>query len=168
MIPAFAMAVALIAAEAPPPAPQGSGAVQLLRDACIDTGMNRAAFEQLGRARRWRATPMTRRSGPTGWAVAFRTDGVLIMLTQGLDNDAEVGALCAVSVDRASSTLPAEVAALAVELGLEGESTADIPSPGRLQVWSTPAGLTLTYGTGAASDPRAVISLSRQIVTVSE
>ena len=89
MVPAFAMAVALIAAEAPAPAPQGSGTVQLLRDACIDTGMNRAAFEQLGRARRWRATPMTRRSGPPSWSVAFRTDGVLI--THGTDTLEETG-----------------------------------------------------------------------------
>lgn len=168
MVPAFAMAVALIAAEAPAPTPRGSGPVQLLRDACLDTGMRRAAFEALGRTRRWRAAPLIRRTGSAGAAVAFRQDGVLIMLMPGPNNDADIGAMCSVSVDRAPATLLAEVEALAGSLDLEGEAAPDVPAAGQLRVWSKFGGMTLTYATGAANDPRAVISVSRQIITVSE
>lgn len=161
MIEAAALALTLSAA-----APADPDAIQIVRDACIGTELRRAAFEQLGRERRWRSARMTRSSGQTGWTMAFQTDGAMIMLMAGPvpARDPGLGDVCSVSVDRASDRLEAEVAALAAELGLEAEAVPTAGLGGRVTVWSKPGEATLALATGADNDPRAVVSFSRQIM----
>lgn len=165
---ALAIALTLSAAAVSPTLPQGGGAVQLVRDACIGTDLERAAFERLGRERRWRPVRMTQISGESGWNVAFRTGSVTIMMMGDPANDeAEpaAGVVCSVSVERASPALEGEVAAFAASLGLDYESAGAGTPAGfvPIRIWSRLGDRTITYA--AAADGRAVISLSRQIVT---
>ncbi len=146
-------------------APQGGAAVQLIRDACIETGLDRTAFESLGRERRWRRVRMT--SDGAGWNVAYRTPDAQIMLTRIPDprreSEASVGSVCVVSVEHAPASLEGEIAEFAASLGLEA---ADLPAGlggrGLVRSWSSTGEWTLSYAEG--SDNAAAISLSRQIV----
>ena len=164
-----ALVLAAVVASAMGPAPhQGGRTAQLVRDACIDTQLERAAFEQLGRERGWqraRITSDTRRPG--GWTLVFRAGDARVMLSQvpGFGpGDAELGSVCTVSVERASDSLEQEVAAFAASLGLESEGPiANLPAGAApFRTWSLLGDWTLTYA--AAADGRAAISLSRQIV----
>lgn len=162
-----ALAIAAVLSSLAVAAPQASDGVQLLRDACIATHLQRADFERLGRERRWQAQRLTRSSGERGWVVSFRANNALVMLRGGSPrdgDDAGLGASCSVSIDQASPTLEADIAALARSLGLEGEGAVADGPPGFVapRVWSRFGGHTLTY---AAADGRAVISYSRQIVS---
>jgi hypothetical protein len=141
--------------------------VQLVRDACVSTEFDRDAFEALGQQRRWRAARLTQRSGRAGWNSAFRANGVLVMMLGGQEPGGPgtgSATVCSVSVERAGEGLGDEFAALAESLGLGSESLSAGSRPGFIapRIWSTLGGQTLTYA--AASDGRAVISLSRQIV----
>ncbi len=168
MIAEFALALTLSAAPQGSAGLRGADVVQLVRDVCIDTELDRAAFERLGRERRWRSARLTNRSGEPGWSTAFRTNGVLVMMMGGQEpgGPSRGSALvCSVSVEQAGQGLEADFAALAESLGLEGESVPVEPLPGFVppRMWSSFGGHTLTYA--AAADGRAVISFSRQIVT---
>ncbi len=147
-------------------APQGGAAVQLIRDACIDTGLERAAFESLGRDRGWRRVRMTSSDG-AGWNVAYRTRDAQIMLTQIPDprseSEASVGSICVVTVEHAPASLEGVIAEFAAGLGLEAT---DLPSAfggrGLVRSWSSTGEWTLSYAEGPGN--AAIISLSRQIV----
>lgn len=174
MSAAAVIALSLVMAPAPSLPKQGGSVTALVREACIDTGLQRAAFEDLARARGWRSLRVTRRSGaPTGWHLAFRTDGMLITLSSAsapiVNDEPERGATCSVAVDRAAESLPGEVEALAANLGLGNEAPVEEPlGAGRMRAWSRYGDMTLVYGTGAPGDRRAVISVSRQFITVSQ
>ena len=163
---ALVIAAVLSTSAAPFGPPQESGAMQLVRDACVETNFQRSALERLGRERRWRPQRMTQRSGEPGQVTAFRADNVLIMLMDGPSGDGLPrlpGQMCSVSFDRAAPELVGEVAGLAASLGLEDEGAADgFPGSVPVRVWSRLGDKTLTY---AAADGRAVVSISRQIVT---
>ena len=79
--------------------------------------------------------------------------------------DPSVGSVCSVSIERASPALADEMAALAASLGLGDESPFIDQPPGAapMRIWSRFGDKTLTYA--AASDGRAVVSLSRQVVS---
>lgn len=169
MIAEFALALTL--SVAPPQGSagvRGSDVVQLVRDVCVDTGLDRAAFERLGRERRWRPARLNNRSGEPGWSTAFRTNGVLVMMMGGQEPGGPgrgSALVCSVSVEQAGQGLEADFATLAERLGLEAENAPVESLPGFVppRMWSSLGGHTLTYA--AASDGRAVISFSRQIVT---
>ena len=165
---ALAVTVALSASAGPVSAPQGADGAQLVRDACVGTDLQRAAFERLGRERGWRSQRMTRRSGEPGWTVAYRAGDALVMLMGSPAPGGERSSLavaCSVSVDRADPGLEDDVAALAASLDLEGAGVVKDTPPGfvPIRIWSRFEGHTLTYA--ASPDGRAVISFSRQIVT---
>ena len=168
MSAAFALAFGLLSAS-PAPALQGSDVGALVRLACVETGMRREAFEGIGRARRWRQARLTSAtSEPGSWSIAFRIEGGLVMLgydPRSGDSDPSVGSVCSVSVDEASSATEAEIVALAASLGLGDESPFVDQPPGMapMRIWSRFGDQTLTYA--AAPDGRAVISLSRQVVS---
>jgi len=164
----LAISLVLATSSGPSATIQHTDGAQLLRDACVETGLQRAAFERLGRERRWRSQRIARRSGNVGWTVVFRADDARIMLTRGLAGDTDepgLGASCSVSLEQASPGLEGEIAALAASLGLEDEAVVTNVAPGfvPIRVWSRFAGQTVTYA--QAADGRAVISFSRQIVT---
>lgn len=165
---ALALAFVLASAGTVAAAPQGADVPQLVREACVETGLERADFERLARERRWRRARITSDTRPSGgWDLIYGADGARVMLSQvpGFGpEDPSLGSICTVSVDRAGGSLEGEVAALAASLGLEGEAPiTDLP-PGAapLRTWSLLGGWTLTYA--AAADGRAAISLSRQVV----
>ncbi len=163
-------ALALTLSVAPPQGStglRGSDVVQLVRDVCLDTGLDRAAFERLGRERRWRPARLNNRSGEPGWSTAFRANGALVMMMGGQEPGGPgrgSALVCSVSVEQAGHGLEADFATLADSLGLEGENVPVDSPPGFVppRMWSSLGGHTLTYA--AAADGRAVISFSRQIV----
>lgn len=161
-----ALALALSAAAAAPAPSQDADVAQLVRDACVATELDRAAFERLGRERRWRSVRLTQRSGRSGWSVAFRAEGATIMLMGGRapDNDPADAPSCSVSVEHAPEGLEQEIDALAAALGLASEGALEAPAgmvP--IRMWSRFGDSTLTFA--AAQDGRAVVSFSRQHVT---
>lgn len=148
-------------------APQQPDVAKLVRDACVETGLERPAFERLAGQRRWRRARITSDTGPAGgWTVAYRADGAGVMLSQvpGFGpQDPSLGSVCTISVERAGGALEDDIAALAGSLGLAVEAPiADIPGSVPIRTWSVLAGWTLTYA--AAPDGRAAISLSRQFI----
>lgn len=166
MSAALAFATAL-AVSGPAPAVSGPDVAQLVRDACVSTGMRRDAFERLARERGWRRARTTLESGPPGgWNVLVNGNGATFILTHVPDfsPDASLGSLCSVSVERADPALEGDVGALAAGLGLTEETVTGLPPGGvPMRTWSRFGEWTLTYA--AAPDGRAVVSLSRQIVT---
>jgi hypothetical protein len=167
MVAEFALALSLSVAPEGPSVSRGADAVQLVRDACVSTELDRDAFEALGQERRWRRVRLTPRAAPAGWNTAFRANGVLVMMLGGQEPGGPgtgSAVVCSVSVERADQELEGEFAALAESLGLGSESLSAESLPGFIppRIWSTLGGQTLTYA--AAPDGRAVISLSRQIV----
>lgn len=168
MSAALALAFGLVSAGSAPVL-QGSDVGALVRQACVETGMRRDAFEQLGRTRRWRRARLTSdTSGPGSWNIAFRIEGGHVMLGYVPDfgaRDPLVGSVCSVSVDRASPATEAEIVALAASLGLGDEVPFLDQPPGAapMRIWSRFGDMTLTYA--AAPDGRAVVSLSRQVVS---
>ena len=170
MAAALAAAIVLASAGAGLAAPQRVDVAQLVRDACVETGMRRDAFERLARERRWRQARTTSDTGPAGgWNVFFRSEGAVVMLSQvpafGA-NDPSLGSVCTVSVERATPALEDEIAVLAASLELDLEGPVTDPPRGLIPVrsWSRFGAFTLTYA--AAPDGRATVSLSRQIVTI--
>ena len=160
------LAFALSLAAGAPTAAQGGDVPQLVRDACVGTGLDRAAFERLGRERRWRRVEMTRGGGDRSWIVAFRAEGATVMLMGGSTPTAEAADMssCSFSVERAPDDLEEQVGDLASALGLMPDGTAEVSSgmvP--IRIWSRFGDSTLTLAT--APDGRAVISFSRQHVT---
>ena len=167
MLAEFALALTLSVAPQGSAGLRGADVVQLVRDICVDTGLDRAAFERLAQERRWRPARLTGRSGQPGWRAAFRANGVLVMMMGGQEPGGPgrgSALVCSVSVERAGQGLEADFAAMAESLGLEGESIPVGSLPGFVppRMWSSLGGHTLTYA--AAADGRAVISFSRQIV----
>ena len=169
MAAGLAAAIVLASAGAASAAPQPADVPQLVRDACVETGMRRDAFERLARERRWRQARTTSDTGPAGgWHLFFRGEGAVVMLSQvgGFGaNDPSLGSVCTVSVERATPALEDEVAALAasLELGAEGPAM-DLPGGSvPIRTWSRFGDFTLSYA--AAPDGRATVSLLRQIVT---
>lgn len=168
MSAALALAFGLASAS-PASALQGPDVGALVRQACVETGMRRDAFEELGRARRWRRARLTSATrSPGSWNIAFRIDGGLVMLGHDSDfgaGDPAVGWVCSVSVEQASPALADEMAALATSLGLGDEAPFLDQPPGTVPIraWSRFGDKTLTYS--AAPDGRAVISLSRQVLS---
>ncbi|HEY0599520.1 hypothetical protein [Brevundimonas sp.] len=169
MAAGLAAAIVLASAGAVPAAPQRADVPQLVRDACVETGMRRDAFERLARQRRWRQARTTSHTGPAGgWNLFYRGEGAVVMLTQVREfgsDDPSLGSVCTVSVERAEPALGDEVAALAasLELDAEGPVTGFPGSPIPIRSWSRFGDVTLSYA--AAPDGRATVSLSRQIVT---
>ena len=157
MSTAVALAIVLGSAGPIPVMPQRADLAELVRDACVETGMRRAEFERLAQTRRWRQVRTTSDSSPPGsWNLVYRAGDARVMLSQIPDvhaGDPSIGSICTVAVERAAS------------LGLGDEApVADLP-PGYvpMRIWSRLGDRTLTYA--AAPDGRATISLSRQIVT---
>lgn len=142
--------------------------VQLVREACVEKGLNRGAFEALARERRWRRVRVTSSGDQMGgWHLMFRVRGGHVMLVGLPESDASdpsAGSMCSVSVDRAPPSLEQEVTALAASLGLESDPMGgNFPSAaGPVRTWSRLGDSTLTYA--SSPDGRAVISLSRQLV----
>lgn len=162
---AIAVSVA-IAGAATPTRAQGAGVAQLLRDACVDTGLDREAFERLARERRWRAVRLTQSPRGQGWNVAYRVDGALVMLRGGAvpGHASADTASCSVSVERAPAALEGQIDSLATSLGLASEGmTEDVPGFVPIRIWSRFGEATLTFA--SAPDGRAVVSFSRQHVT---
>ena len=149
-------------------ASQDSHVLQVVREACVETGLNREAFEELARERRWRRVRVTSSGDQMGgWHLMFRVRGGHGMLVGFPEPDASApsaGSMCSVSVDRAPPSLEQEVNALAASLGLESDPMGEnFPSAaGPVRTWSRLGDSTLTYAT--SPDGRAVISLSRQLV----
>lgn len=81
------------------------------------------------------------------------------------DGDPSIAAVCSVSVDSAAPDLAEDIAAFAASLGLIDEVPFLDPPAGSapMRSWSRFGDKTLTYA--AAPDGRAVISLSRQVVS---
>ena len=146
---------------------QGPDVAQLMRDACVSTGMRRDAFERLVRERGWRRARTTSDSGaPGGWSIFVNGDGATVMLSYmpEFGADPALGSLCTVTAARAEPGLEREVEALAGSLDLAAETVTDQPAgfvP--MRTWSRFGDRTLTYA--AAPDGRVAVSLSRQIVT---
>ena len=169
MTAGLAAAIVLASAGAVSAAPQRADVPQLVRDACVETGLRRDAFERLARERRWRQARTTSDTGPEGgWHLFFHGEGAVVMLSHTPDfgpSDASLGSVCTVSVERATSALEDEVAALAasLELGAEGPVTELRQGSVPMRTWSRFGDFTLSYA--AAPDGRATVSLSRQIVT---
>jgi hypothetical protein len=169
MSAALAIAIALGSAGPAHVAPQGADVRELVRQACVETGLRRTAFEALGRERRWRPARLTSDARtPDSWSVAFRVDGAIVMLGYEPDfseGESGLGSVCSVTVDRASPGLEDEMAVLAASLGL-GDEAPFLGQPSGaapMRVWSRFGDKTLTYA--AAPDGRAVVSLSRQVVS---
>jgi len=161
MTPALAFATVLAAA------PQGPDVAQLMRDACVSTGMRRDALERLARERGWRRGRPTSDGGPPGgWSLLVNADGATVMLSYipEFGADAASGSMCTVTAARAAPGLEQEIEALAGSLDLAAEPAIDQPAgfvP--MRTWSRFGERTLTYA--AAPDGRVAVSLSRQIVT---
>lgn len=164
-----ALVLAVVAMSAGPvaTAPQGADVPQLLREACVETGLERSAFERLARERRWSRGGITSNMGPVGgWTLAYRAGDAGVMLSQVPDfgpQDPALGSVCTVSVAQAVGSLEDDVAALAESLGLERDPpVTDFPGSVPVRTWSSFGSWTLTYA--AAADGRAAISLSRQFI----
>lgn len=128
----------------------GDAATQLVREACIGTGMQKDAFERLGRERRWRRARLTAPSAEArAWHVGFQTREGLVTLStipQYPGQPAVDGAACMVMADSVGDNWLNAVENLAAEIGLGGyqELTA-IPGSDEMHVWSDgPGGQTMT------------------------
>jgi hypothetical protein len=146
-----------------------TGTGELVRDACVETGMRRAELEALAETRGWRAAPVTSQSGrQLGWNLVYRAGDALVMTSHDPAFDAsdpEVGSVCTVGVRQASTSLESEVSALAASLDLAEEAPIGNQPTGQMTVrtWSRLGDKTLTYA--VAPNGQATISLSRQVVT---
>ncbi|MBL0947944.1 hypothetical protein [Brevundimonas sp.] len=166
MLAALAWATVIGTTALADTASQDAHVLQIFREACVETGLDRGAFEELARERRWRRVRVTS-SGDRmgGWHLMFRVRGGHVMLVGLPESDASdpsAGSMCSVSVERAPPSLQQEVTALAASLGLESDPMGgNFPSAaGPVRTWSRLGDSTLTYAT--SPDGRAVISLSRQ------
>lgn len=128
----------------------GDAAAQLVREACVGTGMQKEAFERLGRERRWRRARLTAPSAEArAWHVGFQTREGLVTLSaipQYPGQPAVDGAACMVMADSVGDDWLPAVEGLAAEIGLGGyqELTA-IPGSDEMHVWSDgPGGQTMT------------------------
>ena len=170
MSAALALAIVLGSGGLAPAAQQHADVAQLVRDACVETGMRRTDLEQLGQARRWRQVRTTSDTSPQGsWNLVYRAGDARVMLSQFPDfgaGDPSIGSVCTVAVDVAAPSLEADVSALASSLGLADEAPFLDQPPGTvpMRVWSRFSDKTLTYA--AAPDGRATVSLSRQVVSI--
>ncbi|MEY4556605.1 MAG: hypothetical protein RL093_1724 [Pseudomonadota bacterium] len=169
MSAALALVMALETAALVPAAPQPADVAQLVRDACVETGMRRVDLERLGQARRWRRVRPTSDNSPSeGWNLIYRTGDALVMLSQVPDfgaGDPSTGSVCTVAIEGTAPSLEGDVSALATSLGL-GDEAPFLDQPAGfvpMRVWSRFGDHTLTYA--AAPDGRATISLSRQVVS---
>lgn len=128
----------------------GDAATQLVREACVGTGMEKEAFERLGRERRWRRARLTAPSAEArAWHVGFQTREGLVTLStipQYPGQPAVDGAACMVMADSVGDDWLPAVEGLATEIGLGGyqELTA-LPGSDEMHVWSDgPGGQTMT------------------------
>ena len=142
-----AVVVTLLPATAHAQASAGDAALQLVREACLGTGMQKDAFERLGRDRRWRRVPAPS-PRPGAWHVRFQGPGALVTLSTipHLPGDPQVdGAACTIITDGVGDDWVPAVEGLAVELGLGNSQTLPQSGSREAQVWSdVPGGQTLT------------------------
>ena len=147
-------------AAAPEP---GDAATQLVRDACIATGMQKDAFERLGRERRWRRARLSSPSTePGSWHVGFQAREGLVTLStipQFPGQPAVDGAACMVMVESVGDDWLPAAEDLAAEIGLGGyQALSATPGPEEMHVWSDgPGGQTMTV---AYARQRRVLSIT--------
>lgn len=161
-----ALALAFMLVNAQPSEPPT--VAHLVREACVETEMNREAIDRLARERGWRSV-RTRSSSPApGWSVGYRVRDAHVALTSlpgpgGVDPS--LGSICTVDAARARGDWLTEIAQLAADLGLQPDRVPDLPIEGEMRMWSSLGGYTLTSTYDRASG-RVVVSLSRQLVLI--
>lgn len=163
---ALALAIVLGGSGLPLPAVQDESLSGLVRQACVDTGMRRDAFEALGQARRWTSSTPRHVSGETAqWSSAFRSGRAVIFMSgttgEGV-SDPSLAASCTVSVTRPDRDWQADIVALASELELQAEPDPEIPGT-EMQTWAKPMGHRLT-SVYQSANRTASVTLSRPIV----
>lgn len=167
--PTFALMLAVNGLAASTPVMPGPRPADTVRDACIETRLERSAFESLARARRWNAAQAPAGAGAGAWTLMYRGDDAVIILTRpdgsAAHGPAGAGSVCMVALDRPPRGLLEDIDAMAERLGFRKEPARETPDAGPMQVWSKPGEFTMTYAVGVGGDRRTVISVSRQIVT---
>jgi len=127
----------------------GEVATQLVREACVGTGMQKDAFERLGQERRWRPAPLaTPLAEPGAWFAGFETSDALITLSSTPNRPDTPGvhtvACTVMSSDIGDGWLTA-VEVLVAEMGLDVvDVVSALPPAEEVHVWSDgPGGQTL-------------------------
>ena len=167
MFASLALAVAFGGAGISAPTQSDRSVGDLLRAACVDTGLGREALEETARRERWRSVAIRSNSSGSGWDAAYRAGGYSIVLSR-VDTaedaaDASVGTTCMVTTDRPGADWRGEVERFAAEQQLAAEPAVDIPGFGSIPTWSRPLDRTLTAA--YQERPRSLtLTLSRQIV----
>ncbi|HAV50876.1 MULTISPECIES: hypothetical protein [unclassified Brevundimonas] len=131
----------------------GDAAAQLVRDACISTGMQTEAFERLGRDRRWRRAPLaTPLSEQLASYAGFLTRDALVTLSTTLSSPGEPvvhNIACTVMSNGVDGDWLPEVEVLAAEMELDRvDVLSALPVTEEVHVWSDGPGeqfLTVNY-----------------------
>lgn len=165
MIPALALAAAIAGMEPSASPLRVTSPAALLQDACVGTGMQRTAFEQLGGARGWRLGRTTSAPAAPGWSVAFFVaDGLVIMssIPAAPGEPAQNGVACTVMIKHAAGDWRREIADAAGSLGMVGGSTDPLPGADEMLVWSKGTAETLTATFARAASHTVSITYVRR------
>ncbi|WP_415013434.1 hypothetical protein [Brevundimonas sp.] len=165
MVSSILLAAVLVTQPSTPPT-----VGQLVREACVETEMNREAVERLAHERGWRSVRMRPSGSTEGWSVGYRVRDahVALMSVPELGRvDPSVASICSVDAARPRGDWRAEIAELAADLGLQPDRIPDLPIEGEMRIWSTLGEYTLTSIYDRARG-RVVVNLSRQLVLVGE
>ena len=135
---ALLVSIAAVLIAQPVPGDTVAPAVAAFNKACVEVRGDRGAFENVARAQGW--TPVETNLGNREWVVGFRSDGLIIRLSQYRSETLEGGAIpariCAVDRIEAGSEWEQKVAALQVDGRPLGAST--LPDP---EVYQIPASM---------------------------
>lgn len=167
---ALAFVAALSGVEPAFPAQRDHSLAELVRVACVDTGLRREVVERTARANRWNAARITRQTSEQGWSLAYRVDAASIIVSNipvAGDADPSQASFCTVSIANPPSDWMADVEQLAFDLGLVAESAGELSGPAEMHVWSKLGAQTLTAAY-QFSNRTVAVTLSRQVVTSSQ
>ena len=168
MISALILGIALGGAGAVSPAQSEGSVADLVRTACVDTGMRREAFEAMAQSRHWqRIEAASEDAGEAGWTLHYRAGRMSVMLSMmPVDGPADpaLASMCAVMAPRPAADWRSGVETLASELRLAKDPEI-LGAPGTDQLsWSKFGEFTLS-ASYAPSNQSLAVTLSRQIIT---
>ncbi len=149
-------------------APQSEGSVaDLLTTACVETGLDREAFEDAARREGWRSVRLRSVSAGSGWDIGYRAGPYSVVLsrvdTEGDAAEASLGSMCMVTTEQPQADWRAELERFAVDQNLAAERPLEVPGYEVMPTWSRLGDRTLT---SAYQDrPRSLtVTLARQVV----
>ncbi len=135
---ALFVSIAAVLIAQPVPADTIGPAVAAFNKACVQVRGDRAAFENVARAQGW--TPIESNLGNREWVVGFRSNGLIIRLSQYRSETLEGGAIPAriCAVDRIEAESDWEQLVAALEVGGRALGASSLPDP---EVYQIPAGM---------------------------